>query len=50
VGEEEMIALQKCKKDGCIVVTLDGHTSLMSEEEQKYFIGWIKKEKPELMK
>jgi len=45
-----MICIDKCVKDPtCIIVTLDGHMSLMSEEEQKYFINWMKKEKPELM-
>lgn len=44
-----MIAIQKCQKDRCIVITLDGHTSLMSEEEQKYFVDWMKKNKKELL-
>lgn len=47
VGEDEMIEITKCiKNDGCILVNIDGHISLMSEEDQKYFIDWIKKEKP----
>jgi hypothetical protein len=50
VGEDEMIEITKCiKNDGCILVNIDGHISLMSEEDQKYFIDWIKKEKPEMM-
>jgi hypothetical protein len=34
-----MIELQKCiKNEGCIMITLDCHVSLMTEEEQKHFI------------
>jgi hypothetical protein len=45
-----MIELEKCVKDnGCIIIILDGHVSLMREEDQKYFIGWMKKNKPELI-
>jgi hypothetical protein len=45
-----MIEITKCVNKGCIMINLDCHVSLMTEEEQKYFIGWMKKEKPELMK
>jgi len=45
-----MIAIQKCiKNEGCIMLTLDGHISLMTEEDQKYFIDWVKRNKKELM-
>jgi hypothetical protein len=45
-----MIELQKCiKNEGCIMITLDGHVSLMTEEEQKHFIDWIKKNKTEMI-
>ncbi len=44
-----MIELQKCVKNNCVIITLDGHVSLMTEEEQKFFVDWIKKEKPELL-
>jgi len=45
-----MIELQKCiKNEGCVMLTIDGHISLMTEEDQKYFVDWIKKHKKELM-
>ena len=51
VGEEEMIRLDKCVKDPtCIVVSFDGFMSIMTEEDQIFFIDWMKKEKPDLIK
>jgi hypothetical protein len=51
MGEEEMIRIDKCVKDPtCIVVGLDGFMSIMSEEDQIYFINWMRKEKPELVR
>lgn len=44
-----MIEITKCIKNDGIMISLDSHVSLMSEEEQKYFIEWMKKNKPELM-
>lgn len=45
-----MIEITKCiKNDGCILVNIDGHISLMSEEDQKYFIDWVKKNRKELI-
>jgi len=49
VGEDEMIRLDKCAKDNtCVVLTLEGFVSLVTEEDQKYFIDWMKENKPEL--
>lgn len=46
-----MIRIDKCVKDPtCIMFTLDGFVSLVTEEDQKYFIDWMKENKPELMK
>lgn len=46
-----MIELQKCiKNKECVMLTLDGHISIVTEEDQKYFVDWIKKEKPEMFK
>ncbi len=50
MGEEEMIITNCVHNKGFIILNLDNHISVMSEEEQKYFINWMKKEKPELMK
>ena len=45
-----MIRIDKCVKDpSCIVLSLDGFVSIMVEEDQKYFIDWMKKEKKELI-
>lgn len=50
VGEDEMIRLDKCANSpGCVAITLPGFVSILTEEDQKYFIDWMKKEKPELM-
>jgi hypothetical protein len=46
-----MIRIDKCvKTPDCIVITLGNHLSLMTEEDQIYFIGWMKENKPELLK
>ena len=45
---ERMIDIQKCSKSDCIMVSLSNHVSLVTIEEQKYFIEWMRKEKPEL--
>jgi hypothetical protein len=46
-----MIRIDKCvKTPDCIVITHDCHLSVMTEEDQIYFINWMKKEKSELMK
>jgi hypothetical protein len=50
MGEEKMIITKCVHNKGFIILNLDNHISVMSEEEQKYFINWMKKEKPELMK
>jgi hypothetical protein len=51
VGEEEMIRIDKCVKDPtCVVVSFDGFMNIMTEEDQIYFINWMKKEKPGLVK
>jgi hypothetical protein len=44
-----MIEITKCVRNDCIMINLDNHVSLMREEEQKYFITWMKKNKPELI-
>jgi len=44
-----MIEITKCVNKECIILNLDCRVSLMTEEEQKYFIRWMKKNKPELM-
>jgi hypothetical protein len=50
VGEDEMIRLDKCTNSpDCVAITLPGFVTIMTEEDQKYFINWMKKEKPELM-
>jgi hypothetical protein len=50
MGEEEMIRLDKCTNSpGCVAITLPGFVTILTEEDQKYFIDWMKKEKPELM-
>jgi hypothetical protein len=46
-----MIRLDKCSSDPtCVAITLPGFVSILTEEDQKYFIEWMKKEKPELVK
>lgn len=45
-----MIRLDKCKKDPtCVMLTLNGFVSLMTEEDQKIFLDWMKENKPELI-
>ena len=51
MGEEEMICIDKCVKDPtCVVISFNGFMSIMTEEDQIYFIDWMKKEKPELVR
>ena len=45
-----MIRLDKCSGDPtCAALTLPGFVSIITEEDQKYFVNWIKENKPELM-
>ena len=45
-----MIRIDKCVKDPtCIMLTLEGFVTIVTEEDQKIFIDWFKKEKPELI-
>ena len=49
MGEDEMIRIDKCVKDPtCVMLTLNGFVSLMTEEDQKIFLDWRKANKPEL--
>jgi hypothetical protein len=46
-----MIVIERCVNNkGCVMITLNGHVSPMTEEEQTYFINWMRKNKPELLK
>lgn len=45
-----MIRIDKCVKNPtCIMLTLDGFVGLVTEEDQKFFIDWLKEHKPELI-
>ena len=41
--------ITRCAKRDCILVHLGNHLSVMTKEDQVYFINWMKENKPELL-